>query len=164
LTLLDLAFVVLVLALMRVARRWGPLYALLVWPGTVLHELAHWLVAALSGGRPTSLSVVPVRVERGWRLGSVAVARVRWFNALPIGCAPLLLAPVAGAAFVEATRVAAASPWHFALLYVATSAAASCLPSLADWRLVASKPFGSLAYVALAAAVWYALARERGWL
>ena len=51
LSLLDLAFVAVVLVLVRLARRWVWLYALLVWPGTFLHELSHWLMALLLGGK-----------------------------------------------------------------------------------------------------------------
>ena len=152
----DLAFIALVLVAMRLARRWALLFALLVWPGTILHELAHWLMAMMLGGQPSSLSVVPVRTERGWRLGSVGIRQVRWFNALPIGIAPLLLAPVAVLALMQAARVDAASWVHWALLYVAASAAMSCLPSLVDWKLVASRPLGALLYVALAATATYA--------
>lgn len=152
----DLAFVALVLALIRFARRRVLLYALLAWPGTVLHELSHWLVALVLGGQPASLSVVPVRSERGWRLGAVGIRRVRAWNALPIGCAPLLLAPLAAFAFVHALRIDASHWAHWALLYVATSAAVSCLPSLADWKLVWSKPLGSIAYAVLGVAAGYA--------
>ena len=157
LTLLDFGFVALTLVLMRLARRWSLLYALLVWPGTVLHELAHWLVALPLGGQPTSLSIVPARTERGWRLGSVGVRRARWFNALPIALAPLLLAQLALFALVRATDVDPGNWMHWALLYVATSAAVSCLPSLQDWKVVASRPFGALLYLAVAAAACYAL-------
>ena len=156
LSILDLVFVALTLALMRVARRWLPLYALLVWPGTMLHELSHWLLALLLGGKPSSLSVVPARTERGLRLGSVGVRRLRGFNALPIGLAPLLLAPFAVLALVHAARVGPQSWVHWALLYVATSAAVCCLPSFADLKIVASRPLGSLAYIALAVVAGYA--------
>ncbi len=156
LSVFDLIFIACALALIHVARRWVLLYALLVWPGTFLHELAHWLVALISGGEPTSLSVVPARSERGWRLGAVGIRRVRWYNALPIGAAPLLLAPLAVFALLHATRVEATSWTHWAVLYLAVSAAVSCLPSLTDWKLVASRPIGLLFYVALAAGAGYA--------
>ena len=162
LSALDFAFIALVLVLIHVARRWMPMYALLAWPGTVLHELAHWLVALMLGGQPASFSVVPVRAERGWRLGSVGIRRVRWYNALPIGCAPLLLAPLAVFALVHAARVEASSWVHWAGLYVATCAAVSCLPSLTDWKLVWSRPFGSLLYAALAVAAVYGAMRHSG--
>ncbi len=155
LTVLDLAFIVFALLLMHFAKRWVLLYALLAWPGTVLHELSHWLVAMLTGGRPTSLSLVPSRTERGWRLGAVGIGSVRWFNALPIGIAPLLLAPLAWIALSYSTRFAAATWQHWAALYVAVAAAASCLPSLADWKIVFSRPIGLLLYVALAVGVGY---------
>lgn len=159
LTLPDLAFVALVLVLLHASRRWVWLYAVLALPGTLLHEASHWLVALLSGGQPTSLSLVPVRSERGWRLGSVGIRRVRWFNALPIGLAPLALAPLAAFALAQAAAVDPARALHWVALYIATCAAVSCLPSLADLRIVLSRPLGLLFYLALGAAAFYAWQR-----
>lgn len=148
---LDLAFFAACLLLIHVSRRWVLLYALLAWPGTVLHELSHWLVAALLGGRPTLPNVVPARTERGWRLGSVGIRRVRWFNALPIGCAPLLLAPLALSALAAAMQWPASHWARWVALYVAAAAALACLPSLADWKIVASRPLGLVVYAAVLA-------------
>lgn len=161
LSTVDLAFIAAVLVLIHLSRRWVLLYALLALPGTFLHELAHWLVAVVLGGQPTSLSIVPVRTERRWRLGSVGIGRVRWFNALPIGCAPLMLAPLAVFALVHATRVDASSWVHWAGLYVAVCAAVSCLPSLADWKIVLSRPLGLLLYAALAVVTAYYFLPQR---
>ena len=152
LSTLDLAFIVGALVLIQLSRRWIGLYALLALPGTFLHELSHWLVGMLLGGQPTPPSIVPVRTERGWRLGSVGLRRVRWFNALPIGLAPLLLAPLAAFALVHAAAIDASQWLHWVALYVAAAAALSCLPSVADWKIVLSRPFGLLLYAALAAA------------
>src|SRR5687768_7634480 len=132
---LDLAFVAGCLLLIFQSRRWVLLYALLALPGTFLHELSHWLTAALLGGQPSTPSIVPVRTERGWRLGSVGIRSVRWFNALPIGCAPLLLAPLAAVGLTYATRWPLAHWAHWVGLYVAAAAALACLPSLADWKI-----------------------------
>ena len=148
----DIAFVVLALGLAHVARRSVWSYALVALPGTLLHELSHWLVALLSGGQPTSPSVFPVRSERGWRLGSVGIRRVRWFNAVPIAFAPLLLAPLAWLALVHAARIDARHWMHWAGLYVAAMAAVSCLPSRADAKIAISRPLGLLFYAALAIA------------
>ena len=142
LTVFDLAFLLAVLVLVHVSRRWMPLYALVALPGTFLHECSHWLVALLLGGRPTAPSVVPSRVDGRWRLGSVGVRQVRWFNALPIGFAPLLLAPLAWFALWQATRIEPAHWLHWVVLYVAAVAAASCVPSTADARIVISRPLG----------------------
>lgn len=156
LSALDLAFIASVLVVMHLARRWALLYALVVVPGTFLHELSHWLFATFLGGQPTPLTILPTRTERGWRLGSVGIRRVRWFNALPIGLAPMVLAPLAALALMQASRVDASNWAHWAVLYVAVSAAVSCLPSLVDWKLVASRPLGALLYAALAGAAAYA--------
>lgn len=154
----DVAFLAGVLLLLQLARRWMPLFALLVWPGTVLHELSHWGVALLLGGKPTAPDLVPVRTERGrWRLGSIGIRRVRWFNALPIGLAPLLLAPAAVWLLLHATRTPATHWSHWLGLYGVAAIAASCLPSIADWKIVASRPLGSLLYLLLAAGLaWVA--------
>jgi hypothetical protein len=148
----DLAFVLAVLLAMHLSRRLMPLYALLVLPGTLLHELAHWLIGWLLGARPGRLQLMPRRGDdRRWRLGAVGFRRVRGFNAAPIALAPLLLLPLAWLLY----RVAIAEPidaWtHWAALYAATAAAVSCLPSTADWRLAASRPFGTALYALLLA-------------
>ena len=154
----DLAFLALSLALILAARRWVWSYALVTLPGTFLHELSHWLVAWIGGGHPTSLSVFPVRSERGWRLGSVGIRRVRWFNAVPIAFSPLLLAPLAWFALVHAARVDATHWLHWVGLYVAAMAAVSCVPSRADLKIAFSKPAGLLVYGALIAAIaWWVL-------
>jgi hypothetical protein len=153
---LDLAFVAGCVLLILFSRRWVLLYAVLALPGTFLHEVSHWLVAALLGGQPSSLSIVPARTPRGWRLGSVGIRRVRWFNALPIGCAPLLLAPLALWGLMQAAQWPADHWSHWAALYAAAAAALACLPSLADWRIVSSRPLGLLFYLAPAApGVWW---------
>ena len=50
-------------------RRWPYLYAVSIWPGTVAHELLHYIAGLLFGARPLSLSVVPRRkLDGGWLL------------------------------------------------------------------------------------------------
>jgi hypothetical protein len=152
----DLAFLAAAVALIHVSRRWIALYALLALPGTALHELSHWLVAALLGGRPTAPTLLPERVEGRWRLGAVGLRNLRWYNALPIGCAPLLLAPLAGLAWLHAARLEDTHWLHWAALYLAAAATVSCLPSLADWRIVFSRPVGVV--------VWAGTLGAMGWL
>lgn len=65
------------------------------FPGTLLHELAHFIVGLLLFGRPSGFSVIPRRTTHGYALGSVRFANVRWYNGCFIGLAPLLLLPLA---------------------------------------------------------------------
>lgn len=60
------------------------------FPVCFLHEVCHFLVALVLGGRP-SLPSFAVRFEgKKVVLGSVRCSRVTVFNAFPIGTAPLL--------------------------------------------------------------------------
>ena len=45
-------------------------------PGTMLHELLHWITALLLGGRPGGIDLIPHRAGPGyWVMGSVVVNR-----------------------------------------------------------------------------------------
>lgn len=78
-------------------RRWPALYALLTWPGTLVHELLHYLAGLVTGARPVSLTIIPRQQKTSsWVLGEVAFARLRWWNSAPVGLAPLALLPAGG--------------------------------------------------------------------
>ena len=98
LTLLGhLMIIALLLLLMIRLRRWPRLYATLTWPGTLAHEFLHYLAGLLTGARPVSLTIIPRKQTDGtWVLGEVAFARLRWWNSVPVGLAPLALFPLGG--------------------------------------------------------------------
>jgi len=110
----DVLCILGAMVIMHVCRYAGMwVYALTALPGTVAHELAHFSVAFVLGARPAFPSLVPVRTQRSWRLGSVAF-RVGHARALPIAMAPLLLAPLA-------------LWWAAALLHPAVPRCISCM-------------------------------------
>ncbi len=93
LALHALALVLLVLSVLAL-RRWPYVYAFSIWPGTVAHELLHYIAGVLAGAKPVALNVLPRRkLDGGWLLGSVTFARLRWWNSVPVGLAPLALMP-----------------------------------------------------------------------
>lgn len=68
------------------------IYSLLVLPGTIIHELSHWIVAEVLGVRTGQISIFP-DLEGGAetrRLGSVATAKSDPFRAFLIGIAPFI--------------------------------------------------------------------------
>ena len=68
------------------------LYSILVLPGTIIHELSHWIVAEVLGVRTGQISIFP-DLETGAstrRLGSVATAKSDPFRAFLIGIAPFI--------------------------------------------------------------------------
>ena len=129
-------------------RRWPRLYALSIWPGTVAHELLHYLAGLLFGARPISLSVMPRRKpEGGWLLGSVSFARLRWWNSVPVGMAPLALMPAGGWMFTESCTWPLMSSAAFGMKLVAAQCLLAGWPSPRDWAHAIG---GLLALAALA--------------
>lgn len=71
------------------------LFALVAWPGTLAHELAHAAVGFVLGGKPSNLSLFPKSLGNGrWELGSVSFSNLRWWSAPWTAMAPMLLAPL----------------------------------------------------------------------
>ncbi|MGH2542941.1 MAG: hypothetical protein ACRDIB_09100 [Ardenticatenaceae bacterium] len=68
-------------------------YALIVWPGTVLHELAHWVVARLLGVRARLPYLLPSGMDKQGRmvLGHVVVQRSDVIRRALIGVAPFVV-------------------------------------------------------------------------
>jgi hypothetical protein len=91
----HIALACLMLWLIRSLRRWPWVFALITLPGTLAHELLHFGVGLLTGARPISLSIFPAKQQDGsWVLGEVRFARLRWWNRIPVGLAPLALLPL----------------------------------------------------------------------
>lgn len=120
-----------------------PFFFLFTVAGTICHELAHFLVGAMVGAGPASLSIIPRRLvhrdgRTQWRLGSVTLTRVRWYNAAPAALAPLLILAVPLAVAWWRTR----APWRFGPMDLAIALALapqflSFWPSRPDWAIAA---------------------------
>ncbi len=144
-----------------VLRRWPRMYAVSLWPGTVAHELLHYVAGLLFGARPLSLSVIPRRKpDGGWLLGSVSFARLRWWNSVPVGLAPLALMPAGGWVFAQSCAEPLLSGPAFGMKLLAAQFLLAGWPSPRDW---AHAIVGLLALIALALLAALVLARA-GWL
>jgi hypothetical protein len=65
--------------------------AVLLLPGTFVHEFLHLAMGLILNGKPRSISLWPRKIGEGqWVLGSVGFVNLRWYNAVFIGLAPLL--------------------------------------------------------------------------
>ncbi len=149
-----LAAILLVLALLWL-RRWPWLYALSIWPGTVAHELLHFVAGLLMGAKPVALSVIPKRKpEGGWVLGSVMFARLRWWNSVPVGLAPLALMPAGAWTFMESAGLPLLSVGSAGLKLLTAQCLLAGWPSPRDWShaiigLLMLAALGVLAVLAL---------------
>lgn len=117
-----------------------------------MHETAHFVVAFLTGGRPSSFSIMPRRCEGGWVLGSV--------TAVPtiLSAAPTALAPLGWLAIGYYVMMF----WDFRpvwvpeylIVVVLYASSAACTPSWQDFKVALKNPFSLLlwagaAYVAI---------------
>lgn len=156
--LLVLALAVLQARLGRAGAFWLILWAL---PGTILHELSHLIVAALTGGRPTGFRLLPRRdpTSRGrWVLGSVTISRPGPISALPSALAPLLLNLVACYLYLNWGRWFPPDLSHTLLRYGAVYLFCyGSIPSGQDLKIAVSSPTGVALYGAVGAGIWYLL-------
>lgn len=125
-------------------------------PSTAAHELAHWVLAFLTGCRPGFPSLLPIKEKDGyWTLGSVAFTP-RPFFAAWVALAPLFLAPAAyWALFVrqpsEAFTVELA--WGMAAAFLTRGS----LPSRPDWVIALKHPLGVASALSLLYGIGYLL-------
>lgn len=146
-------------------RRFPWLYALCIWPGTIAHELLHFCAGLLMGAKPVSLSVIPKRKpEGGWVLGSVMFARLRWWNSVPVGLAPLALVPAAGWAFVESVAMPLLSAESAGLKLLTAQCLLAGWPSPRDWsHAIIGLLMIAILFVTTMLALEHTALLEQGW-
>lgn len=70
------------------------LYSILFLPGTIIHELSHWIVAEVVQVRTGTITIFPNldddSLESSQRLGSVAMVKTDPFRGFLIGLAPFI--------------------------------------------------------------------------
>lgn len=156
------AVVIATAALLHHLRGMPRFFSLVSLPGTIGHELLHFLVGTVTLAKPVKVSLLPKFHRDGSAtLGYVMFSNIRWYNALWVGFAPLLALPAAFVlVYLRAAHVPPLEPVELAWSYVAASLAYSCLPSRADVDIVLSKPAGLATYVVVASALaWFAFLR-----
>jgi hypothetical protein len=144
-----LTVVVVAAALLHHLRGMPRFFSVVSLPGTVGHELLHFLVGTLTLAKPVRVSLIPKFHRDGSAtLGYVMFSNIRWYNALWVGFAPLLALPAAlWLVYYRSAQIPPVSLRELAWSYVAASLTYSCLPSKADVHIVMSKPAGLIAYL-----------------
>ncbi|WP_052409427.1 hypothetical protein [Paraburkholderia oxyphila] len=135
--------------------RWGRAnfaFAMIAFPGTVAHELQHFIVGYFVGARPVRLSLWPRRARDGsYVFGVVEFENLRWWNAAPASLAPLLgfvVAPLV--ALLRVRNGFVLSSWDVFIWLLLGQILASAWPSRVDWQLsLRSWPFALVAAAAL---------------
>lgn len=114
--------------------------AFLALPGTLAHELAHFVVGLCLLAQPARLSIWPKRSGNGnkWILGSVSFRSINLLNGAFVALAPLLLLPLAwlclryfAIPFWNKGEVG----WWLLCGYLTATALLAAAPSLQDVKL-----------------------------
>jgi hypothetical protein len=110
---------------------WGIAVSVILLPGTVAHELCHYLVGLLLNACPTRLVLWPIRSGNRLVLGEVGFSHLTWYNAAMTGMAPLLLIPLAW----QIAR-SAGTGWHnIWMAYLEAVLLVSAIPSGTDFKV-----------------------------
>ena len=105
-------------------------FSLFSLPGTVAHELSHWLAAFVLGARPSFPRLIPKREGGSWTLGSVKVSP-DIVTRIPITLAPVALLPLG--IWYAVAHSDAQGDWYLAHIWVASTVLYASLPSRQDW-------------------------------
>lgn len=133
----DIVVLIAVLILHRIVALAGIwIYAIFTLAGTLAHELCHYIAALFLGARPTFPSLIPTRIEGGWRLGSVNFCPNLWKN-IPIALAPFALAPIGLWWAASFMHVAKTGVEYFGHAWIAGTMMMASLPSRQDWKIAA---------------------------
>lgn len=120
-------------------------------PGTILHELMHFLVGLITNAKPCNFTVFPRRdVNGNYVMGSVGFRNVTYYNAIPASLAPLMLLPIG---FYINRYALPYIPMNLTnyILYVLlqTIIIENSIPSKADFRIASMFVSGVFMYTAL---------------
>ena len=141
-------FVFITTLIMLFARGY-PSFWILIWPGTVAHELMHWVVGKVLGAKPGKIEILPEKFQHGKvrTVGSVIFYKANWFNALPTAAAPLLNIPLV---FISSQHLHPGLTWlNVVLVWVLASILTQSIPSMADWGMVLRRPIGAIFWLML---------------
>ena len=126
-------------------------------PGTILHEFAHLFIGILTFAKPVNFSLIPKKSDNGYTLGSVSFTNIKWFNAIPIAFAPILLIPFnleilyQSTLFLNKYYLYSLQFNLFSILIgsVIFSSIYSSIPSGPDFRVALSSKIGIFFYISL---------------
>lgn len=120
-------------------------------PFTIMHELAHYAVALITGGRPSSFSVWPRKHGNGWVLGSVSSVPTI-LSAAPTALAPLGWLVIGYLVVVFRNNPALNMP-DYLVVAVVYACSAACTPSWQDIRVALGNPLSLILWGAVSYAV-----------
>ena len=110
-----------------------------------MHELSHYIVAYITGGKPTDFTVTPIKTvyidENNreftyWEFGHVKPRNINFINSVPIGLAPLFLLFFGYYVYEHFFDFIELTLWSgIAFYYFIFSLISSSIPSVTDFKI-----------------------------
>jgi len=129
-------------------------------PGTLAHELAHYLVALVTLSSPSPMSLQLKRTAQTWELGSITFRPGRWTAGL-VALAPAWVLPLCVYGLWREAGVSGAT-FNIIAGYLAVTLALGSVPSRTDWAIAFRYPVGTFILFAVAAALFWGTLFEKG--
>jgi hypothetical protein len=139
---LDMVSAVIVGAALIKSNGGSRYFWILAWPGTVVHEILHYIVALITFGKPHNLVILPSNESGGTVLGSVQCGNLNWFNKIPVALAPLLAIPIA-IVMMSLMKFSWTTGGIFNA-FIISSIVSSCVPSSVDMEIATSSMVGMI--------------------
>jgi len=144
--MIDIFYFSLILLLSLSLRRISyNLYMIFLLPGTIAHELSHFIIGLITLASPTKFSLIPYKNKDSnyWVLGSVEFNNLNMFNAIFTGFAPLSLIYVAYRIYMNINLN------QFLMIFIIFQLIISSIPSRQDLKIVLSYKLGIIFYIIL---------------
>ncbi len=122
---------------------------LILLPGVIAHELAHWIIGFLTFSRPSFPNLIPKRQGNEWILGTVYFVP-GFFTAAFVALAPLYILPVIAIKFVLPYQQYSDLFVQLLAGYILSVVLIASLPSSADWKIAFSRPVSFVVFVVAA--------------
>jgi len=112
-------------------------FTFLTLAGTLCHEIAHYIAGLLTNARPTSISIIPRRIDsHHYQIGAATFSNLRWYNAAITALAPILILAIPLIYADWRVRHSSGFTWGDAAMMFFLAPQFLCFwPSRTDWML-----------------------------
>jgi hypothetical protein len=113
------------------------IFTFLTLAGTLCHELAHYIVGLLTNAHPSSMRIIPKRIDRHhYQMGAVTFSNLRWYNAAITALAPIMILAIPLVFANWRVRHASGFTWGDGAMMFFLAPQFLCFwPSRTDWML-----------------------------
>lgn len=127
------------------------LSAIINVPGTILHELSHFIVGLVLNAQPCNFSIFPKKDNQGnYVMGAVSFRNITFYNAVPAALSPLIL--LIGGFYINRYMlplIPPTLPYYTLYILLQTIIIENAMPSKVDFQVAGKYASGVILYFSL---------------